>query len=196
MTMYLSPLAVPFEPTARCNNAALFHIYNNGVPSMVNLCGEYPVIEGISDEAIETLFPPTLEEIQEMEEVDFFVELLAEIDVLEDRDLRARSFADIKKRWSSRRKEGVPVGGGSRQGRHRQPRIPNPVAGVPMACHHRVSEEIVPYNANQAKLTHFHGDSQIASRLKKKKNMNNKTSNNSWAFRGNMKPIMQPKQGF
>jgi hypothetical protein len=202
-TMLLSPLATPFEPSlsTSCNGAPYFHIYNNGVPSMVHVSGEFEIIHGVSDEAIEQLFPPTLEELQEMDEVDVFVEMLAEMAILEDRDESARSFADIKKRWASRRKEGVPVrgtAGGSGSSGHRSRahfHNTNPVAGVPMVQHHRLSTDIVPYNANQARLTHFHGDSQYASKLKTK-NMNSKVNNNRWAFRGNMKPIMQPKQGY
>lgn len=166
---------------------------------MIDVSGESSIIRGVSDEAIEELFPPTLEELQEMDEVDFFVAMLAEMTILEDRDERARSFADIKKRWSSRRKDGVPVGGtansSSRESRSRaRPRATSPVAGVPMIYHHRVSTEIIPFNANEARLTHFHGDSQFRSKLNKK-NSNNKASNN-WSFRGNMKPIMQPRPGF
>jgi hypothetical protein len=201
--MLLSPLAKPFEPslsTSR-NGASFFHIYNNGVPSMIHASGEFEIIEGVSDEAIENIFPPTLEELHEMDEVDVFVEMLAEIAILEDRDEAARSFADVKKRWAARRKEGVPVRGtaesSSGSSHHSRARFhhSNPVAGIPMVQHHRLSTDLVPYNANQARLTHFHGDSQFASKLKSK-HLNNKANNNRWAFRGNMKPIMQPKQGY
>lgn len=198
--MFLSPLAKPFEPSLSTSfdGASFFHIYNNGVPSMIHSSGEFEIIEGVSDEAIENLFPPTLEELHEMDEVDMFVEMLAEIAILEDRDAAARSFADVKKRWAARRKEGVPVRGTAESSSTHHSRARsyhfNPVAGVPMVQHHRLSTDIVPFNANQARLTHFHGDSQFASKLKSK-HLHSKASNH-WAFRGNMKPIMQPKQGY
>jgi len=191
MTSVLSPLAKPFEPSFNMISPE-FYIYNNGVPSMVDVDGEWKIIRGVSDEAIEELFPPTVQEIQEMEEVDMFVELLAEMAVLEDREENARSFADIKKRWAARRKDGVPVGGQRRHGSRTPEKMDTEVAGVTMVHHHRVSTQIVPFNANTAKFTHFHGDSQAMSKLKKK----NVIKKDSGAFHGRSKPIMQPRQGF
>ena len=169
-----------------------FYIYNNGVPSMIDVDGEWKIIGGVSDEAIEEFFPPTIEEIQEMEEVDLFVELLAEMAVLEDREENARSFADIKKRWAARRKDGVPVGGHRRRLSPLVEKKEKEVAGVQMVHHHRSSTQIVPFNANFAKVTHFHGDSQAVSKLKKKQG----NKKNGGAFHGHSTPIMQPRQGF
>ena len=57
--MFLSPLAQPFQPSE-------FAIFNDGVPSSV-FYGSHPdhdVLQLISDEAIDELFPPTVEEVR------------------------------------------------------------------------------------------------------------------------------------
>lgn len=58
--MCLSPSAQPFQPLE-------FAIFNNGIPGSV-FYGQHPeheVVQHIPDEAIETLFPPSADEVRE-----------------------------------------------------------------------------------------------------------------------------------
>ena len=75
------------------------------------------IVTGISDEAIKDHFPPSIDELAELDEVDFFVEMLAHIDMLESREEKSREFIDVKKRWSTRRKEGAKNNNKHNQGR-------------------------------------------------------------------------------
>merc|ERR1740121_2195600 len=103
MAKTLSPLALPFLPLDK-----KFVIYSNGVPQMtcagmkdVSCC-----IQGISDDAVlEQLYPPTAAEAAEMEAAEAFVELLADIALLEEDEIRARN--SLGKRWSKKREEGL-----------------------------------------------------------------------------------------
>jgi len=87
-----------------------FAIFNDGVPSSV-FYGSHPdhdVIRLISDEAIDELFPPSAEEVAEMEAADEFVETMAWLSYLDECDMAARSsFAGYKKRWAARREDGL-----------------------------------------------------------------------------------------
>lgn len=100
----LSPLAKPFIPSL--NDAFQFSIFNDGIPSL-HPVDQRGIVTGISDEAIEDHFPPTMDELEELEEVDYFVQMLADLDLLESREEKSRDFMDVKKRWSTRRKEGA-----------------------------------------------------------------------------------------
>ena len=187
--MLLSPLAEPFEPCAMMRNPD-FAIYNQGSPALVCM-DEVQVIEGISDEAISECFPPTLDEIQEMEVVEAYVEMLAVAALMEEREEIARSFGDIKKRWDARRKEGVPVGGKSR---HVTRKGTEEVAGVQMVNHHRTSTDIVLFNESLSKTTHFHGDSNELVRAQNRRAPKVEKRQVKSMHR-QMKPIMQPKKG-
>jgi len=107
-TSLLSPLAEPFLPHPIFYNqpALQFSIFNDGIPTLYPV-DQHDIVTGISDEAIEDHFPPTMDELAELEEVDFFVQMLAHLDLLESREEQSRDFADLTKRWSTRRKEGA-----------------------------------------------------------------------------------------
>jgi len=113
MTSILSPLAPSFEYNTsdqkkHFNDYESFSfsvIYNEGAPCLV-MCGSQSAISGISDETIEEYFPPTAEEIAELETLDNYTDLLATLDVLEKREESARKFCHFKKRWEVRRAEG------------------------------------------------------------------------------------------
>jgi hypothetical protein len=65
-------------------------------------------VELLSDECIEELFPPSDEELHELEIVDQYVELLAYLDMLEEQEaFLPEEFleANFQKRWESRRRE-------------------------------------------------------------------------------------------
>merc|ERR1711862_484232 len=85
-----------------------FVIYSDGVPVCTADDDGTKVLHGISDEAIDEAFPPTVDEQAELETVDEFLEILAELSILEESEEAARrTFCHIKKRWEARREEGL-----------------------------------------------------------------------------------------
>jgi|Transcript_23814 hypothetical protein len=106
----LSPLAAPFQPQSAYFSTCEVSIFNEGIPSYV-LVGEHAdhdVLQGISDEAIDEHFPPSPEEIEELEAVQMFVECMARLSFLEEREESAReNFSFVNKRWEARRAKGL-----------------------------------------------------------------------------------------
>jgi hypothetical protein len=69
---------------------------------------EHEVVQHIPDEAIEEMFPPSAEDVAEMEAADDFVETMAWLSYLDECDEQARfNFAGLKKRWEARREAGL-----------------------------------------------------------------------------------------
>jgi hypothetical protein len=180
--MFLSPLAKTFEPRAMLHHSE-FAIYSQGFPSLISL-DEVQVIEGISDEAIAECFPPSIEEVREMEAVEIFVEMLAIAAIMEEREEVSRKFGDRKKRWSERRKEGMRVGGRPRQVTH--------LSQISKVNHNRLSTDLVIFDEVLLKETHFHGDSNALARSQNRGPK--KEKRNTSGMRGHYKPIMQPKR--
>lgn len=58
--MFPNPSAKSFTPTS----ALEFAIYNDGVPSSTFYGGEHDVLQSINEEAIETCFPPSAEDVR------------------------------------------------------------------------------------------------------------------------------------
>lgn len=58
--MFPNPSAKSFTPTS----ALEFAIYNDGVPSSTFYGGEHDVLQSITEEAIETCFPPSAEDVR------------------------------------------------------------------------------------------------------------------------------------
>mmetsp|Transcript_25608 Transcript_25608/g.36095 ORF Transcript_25608/g.36095 Transcript_25608/m.36095 type:complete len:197 (+) Transcript_25608:81-671(+) len=107
-TTLLSPLANPFRP--HFEEPYEIAIFNDGVPSMttVDAHGEYDLLHGISDEAIDEQFPPTAEEAAEMEAAENFVEVMVRLAMMEEMEESARvNFDHVQKRWEARRMEGL-----------------------------------------------------------------------------------------
>eukprot|EP00548_Thalassiothrix_antarctica_P007282 CAMPEP_0194136304 /NCGR_PEP_ID=MMETSP0152-20130528/6330_1 /TAXON_ID=1049557 /ORGANISM="Thalassiothrix antarctica, Strain L6-D1" /LENGTH=171 /DNA_ID=CAMNT_0038832903 /DNA_START=26 /DNA_END=541 /DNA_ORIENTATION=- len=99
MTSLLSPLSPPFHPTKSIESSM---ICNNGIPTLTPVGTDF--IRGISDAAIDECFPPTAQDVAEMEAVEYFVATLARLDLLEEREERIRSDISIlPKRWAVRR---------------------------------------------------------------------------------------------
>jgi hypothetical protein len=99
----LDPTAQPFVPeTPHCETDSRrvsetnpnFVIYNDGVPSLTpqNL---KDILAGIDDEAIDENFAPDAQEAAELEVVDQFLNELADIDMLEDREVRPGHIFDV-----------------------------------------------------------------------------------------------------
>ncbi|CAB9520335.1 expressed unknown protein [Seminavis robusta] len=101
--MLLSPLATPFQPAFGSSNAVVF---NDGVPCMVE--DIHDVIQGYQDETLDESFPPSAQEAAELEAVETFVDIMATLSLLEEREEKARSsFCHVKKRWEARRVDGL-----------------------------------------------------------------------------------------
>lgn len=126
----LSATAKPFFPSEPSPFGAIF---NNGVPCLTPAtkkdCSD--IIRGISDDAIDENFPPDATEAAELEETEKFTSELAHLSLLEDREVRhsvsivahhsltlvlinpfqersrKNPFAEMEKRWESRRSEGL-----------------------------------------------------------------------------------------
>lgn len=102
--MLLSPLATPFQPSSSSSMNGV--IFNDGVPSLVSNDNE--ILHGIQDETIDECFPCDAADAAELEAVEMFVDILATLSVLEEREERARaSFTGFPKRWEARREEGL-----------------------------------------------------------------------------------------
>jgi hypothetical protein len=102
--MLLSPLATPFQPAFGSPTAV---VCNDGLPSMVGL-DIHAIVQGYQDEALDENFPPSAQEAAELEAVEMFVDILASLSMLEDREEKARSsFCHIQKRWEARREGGL-----------------------------------------------------------------------------------------
>jgi len=109
----LSPLAKPFRPTSIfLNNEQSFHysVYDGTTPpfhpiDLPQVDLDTDRIEGMSDEAMDNHFPPTFEELTELEEVDFFVLMLAHLDLMESYEEQSREFLDKTKQWSTQKED-------------------------------------------------------------------------------------------
>jgi hypothetical protein len=162
MTSILSPNAAAFHPFFEPVNVA---IYNNGVPSMT-LVSEDEVCEilhGIQDDALDEGFPPTASEAAELEAVADFVQSMAMLAYMEEREERARlTFCHIKKRWEVRRSEGLI--GRPRPAKHSVEEVKH----LPRSAVHTMS--IVPYThrhtETEAKMRH----QELASRNREPRN--------------------------
>ena len=68
----------------------------------------HAIVQGYQDDALDENFPPSAEEAAELEAVEMFVDILATLSLLEDREEKARaSFCHIQKRWEARREGGL-----------------------------------------------------------------------------------------
>lgn len=102
----LSPLAEPYNPPGGYEIC----ICNDGVPEMspADVKSESTILHGITDEAIDDCFPPTAEEVAEIEAAEKFVAIMAHFALLEEMEEHDRTdFSDFPKRWEARRAEGL-----------------------------------------------------------------------------------------
>lgn len=104
----LSVDAAPFYPSGFCS--APIMVYNDGQPSMT--CGSekdlVDILHGIDDEALDAFFPPDAEEAYELESAEVFVQEMATLAMLEEREERARrTMSHLEKRWEVRRAAGL-----------------------------------------------------------------------------------------
>lgn len=100
----LSVTAKPFHPVHGMEMNAV--ICNDGIPSCCFQGTESEFLHSIADEAIDEAFPPSAEEAAELEAVEIFVEMMAMLAHLEEKEEMTRFSEDHKglgKRWMARR---------------------------------------------------------------------------------------------
>jgi hypothetical protein len=102
----LSANAQPFHPFYAPVNIAIF---NDGVPSLTLMTESdlTKILHGIQDDALDEGFPPDAQDAAELEAAEAFVETMADLARMEEREEEARDFVHIKKRWEVRRSEGL-----------------------------------------------------------------------------------------
>jgi hypothetical protein len=187
--MFLSPLAHPFEPRSTfCGEEDLdFHavIYNDGVPSLAPFGreGESEIIRGISDEAIDEYFlgTATAQEVAEMEAVEFYVMMLAHLDLLEEQEEKSRkNYAyGLTKRWMVRRElQGKP-----KPARH--------TLDLAAKTHRKQVDELmlVPFHRRHRDLVQSGYESRHSHRGGSNKRSNVKNNHKKVA-----RPILQPRK--
>jgi hypothetical protein len=185
MVSVLSSLATPFHPQT-FHEPVNLAIFNDGVPSCTFQEGqETMLLHGITDDALDEAFPPNASEAAELEATEFFVNLMANLAFLEDREEAARSddHAGLKKRWAARREL---------VGRPKPPK--HLVHSVAHGDHHHSmldSQDLVTLDNNRHLLEHqmrardhARGHSQIH---------NKKMSQNYIPIKNRM-PIIQPRK--
>lgn len=100
----LSVTAKPFRPMYGTEVDAI--IYNDGIPSLSFQGSDTEFLHSITDEAIDEAFPPNAQEAAELEAVEIFVEMMASLAQLEEREEMTRFSEDhngLGKRWEARR---------------------------------------------------------------------------------------------
>jgi hypothetical protein len=176
----LSPLARPFHPTF---STEAFQIFNDGIPSLIPL--ESDIIRGFSDETLDECFPPSAQDAAELEAVEEFVQILAHLEMLEEREERLRKDYDyaLPKRWAVRREL---------QGRPRPARTHNENRSVRSDIHEL--QIVVPHRKERdfamEALEHHHSHRDTIQSLRQVKRSN--MALNSRPTR----PIIQPRKGF
>jgi hypothetical protein len=106
----LSVDAAPFHPSGLLwGDPVNICIYNEGEPTMtlVTEKDRRDILQGIDDEALDEAFPPDAEEAFELETTEAFVQEMATLAMLEEREEQARrTFRHYEKRWEVRRAAG------------------------------------------------------------------------------------------
>lgn len=100
----LSVTAKPFHPMHGTEVNAI--IYNDGIPMMSFQGSDTEFLHSITDETIDEAFPPTAQEAAELEAVEMFVEMMANLAHMEEREEMTRFSEDhtgLGKRWEARR---------------------------------------------------------------------------------------------
>lgn len=99
--------AAPFHPS---NEPINICIYNDGRPSLtlVSDIDRYQILHNIEDQALDEAFPPSAQDSAELELVEIFVGLLAELDFMEEyEENNRRTFSGFSRRWEVRRVSGL-----------------------------------------------------------------------------------------
>jgi len=189
--MLLSPLATAYQPAA-CYASPTGVVFNDGVPS--SMLSDHDIVYGYSGEALDENFPPTAQDAAELEAVEFFVDIMATLDMLEDMEEKARSsFCHIKKRWEARREDGLVSK--PRPAKHSV----QPVDHTSSSSHHAVGKslmttDVVPFDQSNRVLAValLHSRTRAREDFRRANNSNNK--GNAKLNHGLRKPLQQPRK--
>lgn len=138
----LSVTAKPFHPVRGTEMNAI--IYNDGIPVCSFQGTDTEFLHSITDEAIDEAYPPSAQEAAELEAVEMFVEMMAMLAHLEEKEELTRFSADhtgLGKRWMARRE----------------------LVGKPRPAKHSVKQVIHHHHPNEEKHTElvaFDGDAR------------------------------------
>mmetsp|Transcript_20099 Transcript_20099/g.57009 ORF Transcript_20099/g.57009 Transcript_20099/m.57009 type:complete len:180 (+) Transcript_20099:279-818(+) len=176
----LSAQASPFVPLS----FEPVVIFNDGVPAMVAQ-DEHEVLHNIPDEAIDEAFPPTAEEAAELEEAEHYVNLMARLALMEEREEAARNdHIGLAKRWEARRE----LVGRPRQAKHLVSHVEH---GKRCSLHEDLGQDLVIHDQSRIDIEH---------RLRARQNAGNgkaayKQHHGHHATqRKNSRPIQQPRK--
>jgi hypothetical protein len=100
----LSVTAKPFHPVRGTEMNGI--IYSDGIPTCSFQGSDTEFLHSITDEAIDEAFPPSAQEAAELEAVEMFVEMMANLAHLEEKEEMTRFSEDhtgLGKRWMARR---------------------------------------------------------------------------------------------
>jgi len=189
-TSVLSPLASPFVPVKvpYDTNSAFRAIYINGVPELVAFGehSDHEVIRNIPDEAIDELFPPTATDAAELDATYEFLRTMVDLSYLEEREEKARNgFSHVKKRWESRRQEGLK--GKPTQGNNIDMR--RVIHGTSMLD--PAEKNIVTFGTNIVRSSFVEQDSRIREKsMTKHQNIPRRSK----GLHGNSRTIQQPRK--
>jgi len=128
----LSVTAKPFHPVHGTEVNAI--IYNDGVPVCLFQGSDSEFLHSITDETIDEAFPPSAEEAAELEAVEMFVEMMANLAHLEEKEEMTRfseHHTGLGKRWVARRE----------------------LESKPRPAKHSVTPVIHHHHPNEAKIT-------------------------------------------
>jgi len=187
----LSPLARPYAPIeAHTNTDSIFRaIYLNGIPQLVAFGehSDHEVIHNISDEAIDDLFPPTATDAAELDATDDFLRTMVDLSYLEEREERARNeFSHVKKRWESRRQDGMKGKGKLTQNRVGMRHVIHRASILDPA-----ERNIVTYGNHIARRSFLEQDSRPREKSIAK---NQNIQRRSKGLHGHSKSIQQPRK--
>lgn len=179
----LSPLAHPFHPTGTIES---FQIFNDGIPSLTPVGTD--LIRGFSDETMDECFPPTAQDIAELEAVEEFLHTLVRLEQLEEREERVRhDISILPKRWAVRRElqgKPRPARSAERDGSHS--RYATTEDELKIIIHDRKQRD---FNAERMEHHHSHRDNIVSKNQAARSNriMNGKRTT---------RPIIQPRKGY
>lgn len=128
----LSITAKPFHPVHGTEMNGI--IYIDGIPTCSFQGSDTEFLHSITDEAIDEAFPPSAQEAAELEAVEMFVEMMANLAHLEEKEEMTRFSEDhtgLGKRWMARRE----------------------LKGKPRPAKHSINPVIHHHHPNAAKIT-------------------------------------------
>ena len=158
---------------------------SDGMPQLI--LDSHTTIWGMSDEAIDT-FPPSMEDINELEAVEQWVKILAFLDYMEEKEERNReSFRDFGKRFEARRRDGSQKGYRSRAAHN----LPPPTFKHDVKVNTK-SVDMVQFDPTFIKMRKLEG--RMANKINHHHMISAKVEPARWTGRIKVRPIQQPSK--